>query len=203
MPQNRVVATKVRLPEGDLQVDAKLRVSVCALTPTQQLTPEAWAGCARAMAQKGWKHWRKDHRTQVCFAWYGANVVEYFIGTAYGVAQALGVDFGTEGLDPAEIVLWILDIRPPTPEEYECRRREQTVAVENVRPEKGAEGDNGAGKVDLPKVPSLIQAQINSLIERSKEGNLSTEEEASLNELLDYLDDLTIRELRCASPRAE
>jgi hypothetical protein len=44
-------------------------------------------------------------------------------------------------------------------------------------------------------VPRLVQNEIDRLIEKGKTDGLSTDEQAQLNEALDYLDDLTTIEL--------
>lgn len=48
---------------------------------------------------------------------------------------------------------------------------------------------------EVPKVPRLVQNEIDRLIEKGKTDGLSTDEQAQLNEALDYLDDLTTIEL--------
>jgi hypothetical protein len=51
----------------------------------------------------------------------------------------------------------------------------------------------------IPKVPRLFQAEIDRLIAKSKLDALNEEEEAKLDEALDYLDDLTLWELERVS----
>jgi RNA polymerase sigma factor (sigma-70 family) len=59
----------------------------------------------------------------------------------------------------------------------------------------------GAGPSTVPKVPRLIQSEIDRLIDKGTESGLSEEERAQLDEALDYLDDLTIFELeRLSAP---
>ncbi len=53
----------------------------------------------------------------------------------------------------------------------------------------------GDGPSTVPKVPRLIQSEIDRLIDKGTESGLSEEERAQLDEALDYLDDLTIFEL--------
>jgi len=57
----------------------------------------------------------------------------------------------------------------------------------------------GAGPSTVPKVPRLIQSEIDRLIDKGTESGLSEEERAQLDEALDYLDDLTIFELERVS----
>jgi len=44
----------------------------------------------------------------------------------------------------------------------------------------------------VPKVPALIQRHLDELIVKSKSGLLSDQEQADLDEMLDYLDDLNL-----------
>ena len=47
----------------------------------------------------------------------------------------------------------------------------------------------------VPKLPRLLQGQINSLIEKGNTEGLAPDEQTQLDEALDYLDDLTIFQL--------
>lgn len=47
----------------------------------------------------------------------------------------------------------------------------------------------------MPKVPRLIQQSLDDLIEKAQREGLTRREQALLDEALDYLADLTIREL--------
>jgi hypothetical protein len=47
----------------------------------------------------------------------------------------------------------------------------------------------------VPKVPRLIQQSLDDLIEKAQREGLTRREQALLDEALDYLADLTIREL--------
>ncbi len=54
---------------------------------------------------------------------------------------------------------------------------------------------NAGGQLAIPKIPSLLQRQIDSLIDKKKRGVLTQTEDRELQETLDYLDDLTIWQL--------
>jgi len=206
MAESQLVATKVKVPEHDLRVqvgDTSAPVFIMASLLHPDLHPEELALWSKTIAQRVGRHWRKDHTTQICFDWFGDNVVEYFVGSLYGMNKVLGMNVQMAGCDPATMAIWLLNIRPPTAEEVACRQREEDVPREDLDAEDEADREIKPAKVDVPKVPSLIQKQIDSLIEKSKCGNLTAEEQASLDELLDYLDDLTIHELKHAPDHTE
>ncbi len=50
----------------------------------------------------------------------------------------------------------------------------------------------GGEQLAVPKVPALIQRHLDELIVKSKSGLLSDQEQADLDEMLDYLDDLNL-----------
>jgi hypothetical protein len=59
-------------------------------------------------------------------------------------------------------------------------------------------GQRPVGQPNVPRVPRLIQDQIDYLIAKGKTKGLRANEQAHLDEVLDYLDDLTILRLELA-----
>lgn len=74
------------------------------------------------------------------------------------------------------------------------RRTKRTLEqIESALAEMHLQPD--AGRLAVPKVPQLLQSEIDRLIDKGTESGLSEDEQAQLDEALDYLDDLTIYEL--------
>ena len=61
-----------------------------------------------------------------------------------------------------------------------------------------AERRSGAptSNLDIPKIPTFIQRQVDSAIEKSKHDELTDRQQHELEELLEYIDDQSIYELR-------
>ena len=192
MADAALVTTKVGFVEPEFRVGAELdaaqvevpvRTFPLAFSGGRNLAPDEIERCWRFIADRASRPWRVDPVKRIRFEWYADHVVEYYVGSASELGKALGIEIESRGLGEREKGLWLLNIRPPTREELQFRPQEGRTS--GMREE-----------VDVLKVPSLIQTQIDAWIEKSKRGTLTEQEQASLDELLDYVDDLTIRELR-------
>ena len=77
---------------------------------------------------------------------------------------------------------------------FACRQRRRAELLSALKePPRGAK---------LHKVPGLLQRQIDALIEKGKAGSITDAEQRDLDQMLDYLDDLTILELERATAAA-
>jgi len=158
------------------------------------LTPGELSRLARQLG-RAWCDAAKDPAGKIRIAPVGPYTVEYQLASRQD-ADASWAD-ALYSVSFPEAIVCIHDVHPMTPEE-------RSVFLQAGGPIGGPARQAAVGSpdsrmepapIDLPKVPSLVQQQIDQLIEQRKHGQLEPGDEAALNELLDYLDDLTYREL--------
>lgn len=138
---------------------------------------------------------RPDRHTRVFQS--GGYSIEYGYGSLYrSLKRKPNAVFTLEPKDQGN-ALWIVGLHAAKKGRVELKPRRTRRVI--VKIHASSVRTATTKPVTIPKIPRLMQRQVDELIEKSKSGAITSGEQTQLDEVLDYLDELTLYELQRAA----